>query len=345
MGAAEDISVQVDRVLVTGGGGFVGRAVVNRLLEAGTAVTVLGRHRYDDLAERGVRLVTGDIADSDAVHSAVEGADLVFHTAAKAGVFGTREMYFHPNVLGAECVLNVCLERELPLVYTSTPSVVFNGKDILGAGEELPHAERFLCNYAETKSYAENLILAEADRIPVCAIRPHLIWGPGDPHLLPRLIAAGKEGELRIVGDGSNLVDISYIDNVAEVHLCAGAKLLEGKGSVANGRAYFIGQKEPVNLWGWLNDLFIALDLPPVERHISFASASRIGAVLEAGCTFLNFFGLQREPRMTRFVAEQLARSHWFSHAAAERDLGYHELVSTEEGLRRALPWLREHCL
>lgn len=342
MGAAEDISVKLRRVLVTGGGGFVGRAIVSRLLTAGCAVTVLGRSRYPDLSAQGIRCVRGDITDRAAVATAIEGAQLVFHTAAKAGISGARSDYYAANVIGTRVVLAACRNADVPLVYTSTPSVVFAGEDIAGGDETLPHAAHFLCHYAETKSIAEKEVLAAAAEIPVCAIRPHLVWGPGDPHLLPRLVAAHRNGRLRRVGDGTNLVDISYIDNVAEAHLCAGAVLVDGGECAARGRAYFIGQSEPVNLWDWVNELFVALGLAPVERSLSFPAAVRLGRAAEKICALLATVGFDREPRMTPFVAEQLARSHWFSHAAAERDLGWSARVSTEDGLKRTIPWLHD---
>lgn len=180
---------------------------------------------------------------------------------------------------------------------------------------------------------AEQLVLAASDQnLRTCAVRPHLVWGPGDPHLIPRLIDRGRKGQLRQVGEGQNLVDISYIDNVAHAHLLA-ADNLAGVGTAA-GRAYFISQGEPVNLWQWIGELFSRLDIAPVRSNVSYPAAYGIGALLEG---VYHLAGWQKEPQMTRFLAQQLAKSHYFSIAQARRDLGYQPLVSTEQGVERLL--------
>ncbi len=214
----------------------------------------------------------------------------------------------------------------------------------IGDAAGLAHSQKFLCHYARSKSIAEKKVLAAAsDDFFVCAIRPHLIWGPGDPHLLPRLVAAGRAGRLKQVGDGQNLVDISYIDNVAEAHLCAAAALLDEKRcKQVSGKAYFIGQDKPENLWQWINRLFARMEISPVEKKVSYKTAYAVGALLEFLYRPALLAGWQQEPPMTRFVAGQLAKSHCFCHRAAIEELGYKERVSTEEGLKRSVQWLRE---
>ncbi|HSO08919.1 MAG TPA: NAD-dependent epimerase/dehydratase family protein, partial [Desulfoprunum sp.] len=223
--------------------------------------------------------------------------------------------------------------------YTSTPSVVFDRRDIAGGTEALPYATRFLCHYARTKAAAEQLVLAaNGAALKTCALRPHLVWGPGDPHLIPRLVASGRKRLLKRVGTGANLVDISYVDNVAHAHLLA-ADNLEGVGSAA-GRAYFISQGEPVSLWGWINALFARLGIPEVAESVPLPVAYGVGALLEI------LHGLLRpeaEPRMTRFLAEQLAKTHYFSIQQAENDLGYAPIVSTEAGLDHLVSWIQAH--
>jgi nucleoside-diphosphate-sugar epimerase len=256
--------------------------------------------------------------------------DTVFHVAALAGIWGRWQDYYATNVLGTENVLAGCRAAGVSkLIYTSTPSVVFNQQDICNGDEQLPYADRFLCHYARSKVLAEQLVLAASD-LRTCALRPHLVWGPGDPHLVPRLIERGRKGQLRQVGPGENLVDISYVDNVAHAHLLA-ADNLEGVGTAA-GRAYFISQGEPVNLWQWIGELFSRLDIAPVRAKISYPAAYMIGALLEGG---YRVAGRQQEPPMTRFLAQQLAKSHYFSIARASHDLGYQPLVSTTEGMER----------
>jgi 2-alkyl-3-oxoalkanoate reductase len=337
MGSAATLSPSITTALVTGGGGFVGSAVVSRLLALGVHTRVIGRHRYPQIEAAGATGIVGDIADRDVLYQAVLGVDVVFHVAALAGIWGSWSDYYRVNVQGTANVLEVCRNAKVPfLVHTSTPSVVFNGEDICGGDERLPYGRDFLCHYAKSKAMAERMVLAAAgDELKTCALRPHLIWGPGDPHLLPRLVARGRERSLRQVGDGSNLVDISYIDNVAEAHILA-AKNLAGPGT-ASGKAYFISQGEPVRLWQWINDLFSRTEIPPVEKRVSFTTAYKIGRVLELVYSLLR---LRQEPRMTRFLAEQLAKSHYFSLAQARRELEYAPLVSTEEGLRHTVQWL-----
>jgi nucleoside-diphosphate-sugar epimerase len=169
------------------------------------------------------------------------------------------------------------------------------------------------------------------------ALRPHLVWGPGDPNLIPRIIQRAREGKLVQVGDGTNLVDITYIDNAAEAHVLAGDAL--SPGAPCAGRVYFISQGEPIVLWSWINELLSALGIPAVRRKISHRKARWIGALLELAYGVL---GIRSEPRMTRFLADQLARSHYFSIEAARCDLGYEPRVSNEEGLRRLVSSLRE---
>ncbi|MEN8190291.1 MAG: NAD-dependent epimerase/dehydratase family protein [Thermodesulfobacteriota bacterium] len=327
------------RALVTGGGGFVGGAVVAALVQRGVDVLVIGRNRYPALEQQGVRCLQGDITDLDFLIDTFAGVDTVFHVAALAGVWGVWQNYYQTNVVGTENVLKACRKTNVArLVYTSTPSVVFDRGDIEGGDESLPYPQSFLCHYAKSKVLAEKAVLAAAgDGLATCAIRPHLVWGPGDPHLIPRLLERGRSGRLKQVGKGHNLVDISYIDNVAHAHLLA-ADNLEDSGS-ANGRAYFISQGEPVNLWQWIDELFVQTETPQVRNRISFAAAYRIGQLLEI---VYKMMGIRREPLMTRFVAEQLAKSHYFSIDRARRDLGYEPLVTTDEGMKRLLASLKE---
>ena len=326
-------------ILVTGGAGFVGGAILRMAKERGLDCVSLSRRLSPELAALGMRQIQADIRDGQALINAFAGVDTVFHAAAIAGVWGPWRDYQATNIDGTANVLAACRACGVKnLVYTSTPSVVFDRDDIRGDDESLPYARRFLCHYAKSKAVAEKMLLAaNSDELKICAIRPHLVWGPGDPHLLPRLVARGRAGKLRIVGDGQNLVDISYIDNVAYAHLLA-ADTLDAGGPAA-GKAYFISQGEPVALWLWINGLFSRLGIAPVVRKIPFAAAYGLGAALEVG---YNLFKEKNEPPMTRFLAEQLAKSHYFSTRRAHRDLGYQPVVTHEEGLRRAVEWLEK---
>lgn len=318
------------KALVTGGGGFVGKAVIDRLLDRGMSVTSLGRSPQPELEAKGVRVLQVDLVDNNAVVAACAGMDVVFHVAAKAGVWGSRESFYSANVVGTRNVLAGCEAHKISwLVYTSTLSVVFNGGEFTGEDESLPYGSNWLCHYAETKAIAEQEVLAANGKegLATVTLRPHLVWGIGDPHLLPRVIARAKAGRLRMVGDGKNQVDISHVDNVADAHILAWEALQAGK---ANGKPYFLSQGEPVVLWDWLNGILTQLNMPPVTKRISVGKAKGLGALLEL---IWKVFRLNGEPPMTRFVAVELAKSHFYNIDAAKRDLGYDPKVTTEAGV------------
>lgn len=317
-------------VLVTGGTGFLGARIVERLLAQGRQVTVLARHPSRALAERGARFVTASLDDADAVASACSGVETVFHVAAKVGVWGRYEDFYRTNVLGTRALLDGCRKHGVRrLVYTSTPSVVYNGRDLAGADESLPLTSACPSAYPLTKAIAEREVLAaNSATLRTVALRPHLIWGAGDPHLVPRVLAAARAGRLRIVGTGRNRVDMVHVDNATDAHLLA-ELALAGDVSAAAGRAYFITNGEPVYLWEWTNALLAALGEPPITRRISLRAARAVGACCEA---LWRTLPLKGEPPMTRFVAEELAKDHWFDLVAARRDLGYAPRVSMAEG-------------
>ena len=322
------------RVLVTGGGGFVGLHIVKQLCAADVECIVLGRNIYPEAQALGATSVQCDIRDAVAVERVITGIDTVFHVAALAGIWGAWEDYHQINIIGTENVIAACRKNGVQnLVYTSTPSVVFNGDDIVLGDESLPYGEKVLCNYQKSKIIAEkNILESNNDTLKTCAIRPHLVWGPGDPHLIPRLLERGRKGQLKKVGNCDNLVDISYVENVALAHILA-AKNLESTGTAA-GKTYFVSQGEPVNLWDWVDELFVAYKVPAIKKRVPFPVAYAAGALLEA---IHKLFAPSKEPKMTRFLAEQLAKSHCFSIENAIQDLGYHVKISTEEGMERML--------
>ncbi len=319
------------KILVTGGGGFLGRYIVGRLLGRGDEVTVLGRSEHEDLRRRGVAFVRADLADRERVIEACRGCDVVYHVAAKAGVWGSWAAYFRPNVEGTLAVLEGCRRHGVgKLIHTSTPSVVFTGEPLMNADESLPYGRNWLCHYAHTKALAEEAVLAANDpgKLRTVALRPHLIWGVGDNHLIPRVVDRARRGRLRIVGEGKNRVDIVHAANAADAHLLAETAL--DQPGRADGKAYFITQGQPVVLWDWINDLLERLGIARIEKKISARAAYAIGLVCEA------VYGAARkkeEPPMTRFVAVELAKDHFFNISAARRDLGYDPAVSTEAGL------------
>lgn len=329
------------RILVTGGGGFVGGYVVDLLLARGYAVRSFGRSPQPALEAKGVDVRCRDLADAQAVSDAVAGVDAVFHVAAKAGVWGSWESYYKANVAGTRNVVEACQAHGVSrLVYTSTPSVVFNRQPFTGQGNELPYGKNWLCHYAHTKAIAEQEALAaNADSLKVVALRPHLVFGPGDPHLLPRVVESVKAGRLKIVGEGRNRVDVSFVKDVAAAHLAAFDALAEGRGA---GQAYFISQGEPVAIWPWLNQVLEGLGHPPLKKKIPLPMAYAAGGLAEL---VWKLFKKAGEPPITRFVAVELAKDHYFDLSAAKRDLGFQPAYTIGDALSETIADLKKRGL
>jgi nucleoside-diphosphate-sugar epimerase len=321
------------RALVTGGGGFLGGAIVRGLLARGVAVRSLSRGRYPALEALGVECAQGDVADAGAVARAAEGCEAVFHVASKIGDWGAYASFYEANVVGTQNVLAACRSAGVRrLIYTSTPSVVHGGGDVEGVDERAPYPAHFEAHYPATKALAEQAVLAaNGVALKVVALRPHLIWGPGDTQLMPRLLERARKGRLRLVGGGEKLIDTIYIDNAAQAHLLAMERLGEPAPACA-GRAYFITQGEPLSSRAMINHLLEAAGEAPVHKSVSPRVAWLAGAVLEGAWTALR---RRDDPPMTRFVAKQLATAHWYDTSAAKRDLGFVPEVSLDEGLKR----------
>lgn len=324
--------------LVTGGGGFLGLYIVEQLVARGDRVRVLCRGKYTRLDELGVECISGDVRDAAVVSRACAGVDAVFHVAAISGIWGPWKHYHGINTLGTENVIAACRGQKVPrLVFTSSPSVIYDGRDHRNANESLPYPAHYLCHYPHSKALAERAVLAASDAsFSTVALRPHLIWGPRDNHLIPRIIARAKAGKLKRVGTGDNLISMSYVENAAHAHLLAADRLAPGSALV--GQAYFVNEPEPVNLWGWVNELLALAGLPPVMKSISTRTAYAAGAALEAVYAALRLPG---EPLMTRFVAQQLSGTHFYDTSQAARDFGYQSIVSVSEALRRLEPELK----
>jgi len=324
------------RALVTGAGGFLGGAIVHRLAERGWSIRTLQRGHYRKLDELGVEQLRGDVADPDTVSRAIEGTDIVFHVAAKVEPWGPYPPFHRSNVVGTENVLAAVRRYGVPrLVYTSTPSVIHSGGDLAGVDESAPYPDKFEAAYPKTKAIAERAVLeANGDALSTVALRPRLIWGPGDTNLVPQLVARARAGQLRFVGDGWNLVDTAYIDKVVDAHLLAADRLEPG--AACAGRPYFISNGEPWPMKKITNGILDAAGLPPVERSVPLGVALVAGAVFEG---LFKIFPSEDGPRMTRFVARNFATAHWFDISAARRDLAYEPRVSIEEGLVRLKRW------
>lgn len=320
------------KVLVTGGGGFLGGAIVRRLVARGDSVRTLARGDYPALRELGVETRRGDIAKYSDVDAAVRGCEAVVHTAAKAGAWGPYIEYFDANVAGTQNVINACKRHGIAkLVYTSTPSVAFAGTDQEGGNESSPYPEKFLAAYPKTKAAAEHMLLsANSEHLATVALRPHLIWGPGDTQLGPRIVDRARAGKLRIVGSGKQLVDATYVDNAAHAHVLALDRVAPG--AACAGKPYYITNGEPWPIADIMNGILAAAGVPPVTKHIAPGVAYAAGVVLEGLYTLLR---KHDEPPMTRFVARQLSTAHWYDISAAQRDLGYAPIVSMQDGLER----------
>jgi len=326
------------RALVTGGGGFLGSRIVAMLQERGDDVTALGRSEYPHLEALGVRTVRVDVRDAQAVRQACRGMDVVFHAAAIPGIWGPRELYYSINTLGTRNVIAACRAAGVGrLVHTSSPSVVLGGGPVRGGDESIPYPGRYLAAYPWSKALAEKEVLAaHQGPLRTVALRPHLVFGPGDPNLLPRIIARARHKRLVQVGDGRNRVDLTYIDDAARAHLRAADELHAA--ARCAGKAYFITQGEPVVLWEWIAQVLEALGLPPVRRGISSGSASCVGTVLE---WVFRACRVGREPPMTRFLADQLSQDHYFSIRAAARDFGFAPSIPMSVATHQTLARLR----
>lgn len=321
------------KALVTGGGGFLGRYIVEKLLQRGDQVRILARGYYPDLERAGVEGVRADIRDASRVAEACAGIDVVFHVAALPAIWGKWADFYGINFEGTKNVVTGCLAHGVGrLVYTSTPSVVFDGSNLCAIDETYPYSERYICHYPATKAMAERYVIAANGKqgLLTTALRPHLIWGPGDRHLIPRVLNRARAGRLLIVGDGSNKVDITYVENAAEAHLQAMDHLQPG--SPVAGQVYFISQGEPVVLWDFINQILERLGIPRVTRRIPCGIARVFGGGLEV---LYNMLRLSTEPPMTRFLATHLAQSHFFDISKARQHFGYRPRVTIAEGVER----------
>jgi nucleoside-diphosphate-sugar epimerase len=334
---------------VTGASGFIGGKLTERLLAEGRRVRVLSRRPLPHLEALGAEVILGDLDHRDALRRGCLGAESVFHVAGRVGVWGSRSEFFHVNLGGTENVLAACREANVArLVYTSSPSVVYSGGDLAGVNESAPLCLTAPCAYPTSKAAAERAVLAaNGPNFATTALRPHLVWGPGDKNVVPRVLALARSGKLRIIGSGRNKVDLTHISNVIDAHLLAEGALLSG--SVApfhaparpgasraampvngpGGQAYFITNGEPVVLWDWINQLLRGLGLPEITRRVPASVAFVTGGLMEG---LWRVLPLQGEPPMTRFVAKEMATDHWFDISAARRDLAYHPLVTMADG-------------
>lgn len=329
--------------LVTGGCGFLGRFLVDALVLRGDRVTVLD-HRVDPWRD-DVKFVAADICDPAAVAAACEGQGAVFHNASLVHTKHSRvEQVRAVNIDGTRNVLAACRQHHVPrLVYVSSASVVYEGRDIERGDESLPYATSFPAPYAETKRIAEEEVLrASGGDLLTCAIRPHMIFGPGDTRLLPAILTRAREGKLKFtVGGGDRLNDFTYVSNIVDALLAADERLVPG--SPVAGQAYFITNGEPLNFWDFVRRILVGLGYPPPRLRIPYAVAYAAAAARETFDTLVRGGTLNAEEGLSRFSIRYICTHHYFSYAKAARDLGYHPQIALEGGILRTIEYFRAH--
>ncbi|MBC61133.1 MAG: 3-beta hydroxysteroid dehydrogenase [Zetaproteobacteria bacterium] len=319
-------------ILVTGGGGFLGKEICKQLVERGYQVSSFSRKTYFELEKMGIKSFQGNLCNYESILPALSKCDSIIHTASLAGIWGDKQQYYQTNIIGTRNLLIAARESSIKrFIYTSSPSVVFEDKDIKGSDESISYSKKFTCTYPYTKKEAEKEVLQSSDinSYVSVALRPHLIWGPGDPHFLPRLLSQSKAKKIRRVGNGKNLVDIIHVKNAAYAHVLALENILENKNM--HGKAYFLGQERPVNLWDFLNQLLSCYNEKQITKKIPFPFAYTMGYLLEKIYKIFNW--VNKEPPMTKFLALQMSKSHYFSHENAKKDFSYKPIISIEEGL------------
>ncbi len=325
------------KTLVTGGGGFLAGHLIDRLLEKGHEVRTidLTEAALDRAAGLGCETIAGDLRDTETVSRACDGIEVVFHVAALASPWGTRKAFWSINVEATDNIIRACREKGVRrMVHVSSPSAVFDGTDHYMADETLPYPKKFLSHYCETKAVSEQRVLeANGQGLETAALRPHVIWGPRDRNLVPRIAQRAKAGKIVQIGDGENEVSTIYVENGAD------ALVLAADAPAAPGNVYFIAGEKPVKLWGFLRRTLEGLGLPGPRRQIPYPVAFAAGAAMEAAW---RTFNLKGEPTLTRYTAAELAKSHSYSIARAQKDLGYQPRVSDEEGLARTLKYFNE---
>lgn len=319
-------------VLVTGGTGFLGQHLARALLAKGHSVHILGRNFAKagprELIAGGAIPITADLRDRAAVDAACAGIEVVFHTGALSAPWGKLVDFHDINVGGTEAVLAGCLAHGAKrLIYVSSPSVVFDGRDQRLVLEDVPYPHRFTSTYSLTKKLGEDRVnAAAAAGFQTVILRPKAIFGPGDQALLPRLIAAARQNRLPQIGDGNNLVDLTYVENVVQ------ALMLALDAPAAIGNTYTITNDEHVPLWDIVRRVLSRLNLSTKLRRVPLSVALAAASLMELRAALTG-----QEPLLTRYTAAILARTQTYDISAAKRDLGYAPCVSIADGTERTL--------
>ena len=319
------------KVLVTGATSLIGRYTVRRLRERGDDVTTLQRGPGDP----DVRAVRGSVTDPAAVERACAGQDAVIHLAAKVGATGGWADFERINVAAAAMLIDAARRVGVrSFVHVSSPSVAHAGRSLIGAGADPADPARARGHYSRSKALGEIMALqASSADLPVVAIRPHLIWGPGDRQLVGRVVDRARQGRLAVVRSGTALVDTIYVDNAADALVAA-----LDRGPQLAGRAFVISNGEPRTVNELMARVLAAAGLRATPRHVPLVVAQLGGTLVEQ---IWARSGRTGDPPMTRFVAEQLATAHWFRQAETRVALQWTPVVTLDEGFDRLADWYR----
>lgn len=325
-------------VLVTGGGGFMGMALIKRLISEGHKVTSYSRREYPLHWALGVSSIQADLGDMEAIEKACKNRDVVFHLAAKVGIWGSYDAYYSSNVTGTLNVIKACRKQGVKrIIFTSSSSVVFDGSDLDGIDESYPYPEKHGSHYAATKAMAERLIIeANSDTLKTISLRPHLVWGPYDAHIIPGILKRASSGRLRRIGDKEHFIDTTYIDNMTDALLLA-VDALDSKPEAA-GRNFFITNGEPARVWDFVNSIIQIAGHEPVKKKIPERAAMFAAGIAEWSH---RVFKAKSEPFMTRFAIKELCTNHWFDISSAKEILGYNPRVSYAEGFKNLKDYLK----
>lgn len=326
------------KVLVTGGGGFIGMALIKRLIAEGHKVTSYSRREYPLHWALGISSIQADIGDLETLERACKGKDVVFHLAARIGIWGEYDEYHATNVTGTFNVIKACRKQKVGrIVFTSSSGVVFDGSDLEGIDESVPYPENHGSHLATTKAMAERLVLeANSDELKTISLRPHLVWGPYDAHLIPGILKRAGSGKMRRIGDQEHFIDTTYIDNMVDALILA-ADALESNPRAA-GSTLFITNGEPARVWDFINSIIQIAGYPPVQKKIPERFALIAATISE---WFHKIFKIKSEPFMTRYAIRELITNHWFDISAAREILGYEPGVSYAEGFKRLKDYLK----
>ena len=327
------------KVLVTGTGSLLLGGIASELVRRGDDVVCVQRRSTTFDGYQNARQVLADIRDADAIAQAAHGCDAVIHGAARVGVVGSQKEFYDTNVTGTINILHAAEKHDISrLVLVSTPSVAHTGDSLIGAPAGDAEIGRTHSYYAESKAIAERAVLnARNNHLAVVAIRPHLVWGPGDTQLVGRIVERAASGRLAVIGTGNALVDSTYIDNAISVHIAALDALHVG--SASDGKAYVVSNGEPRSVNELMRSMCAAADIPFEPRHLSLAFGIRLGSLIERLWPLFR----SSEPPITRFIAEQLGTAHWFDQRAVQEDLGWTPHVSLDEGFQRLTQWFARH--